>query len=93
MAPARRPSGRTILSYGPDAEDIIADTIRLRASLKEYVVAELLKTNKTGRPLNRPLWRDFPHDSRVWNIDDEYMFGDSRWPLSWLQAQCRDKCT
>ena len=30
-----------------------------------------------GRPINRQLWWDFPSDPLVWDIDDEYMFGDS----------------
>ena len=35
------------------------------------------KLNTTGRPINRPLWWDFPEDRAAWGIDDEFMFGDS----------------
>ena len=65
-----------IWAYGPVAEQLIGETIKLRASLKAYVLGELRKTADTGRPLNRPLWFDFPEDARTWAIDDAYMFGD-----------------
>ena len=37
---------------------------------------EMAKLNATGRPINRPLWWDFPQDPDCWEIDDMYMFGD-----------------
>lgn len=44
------------------------------------------KMNATGRPINRPLWWDFPADPQVWELDDEYMFGDDYLAAPVLEA-------
>ena len=62
--------------YGPEAETIVAELIRWRASMRGYIAQEMQKLSATGRPLNRQLWWDFPTDVTSWTIDDEYMFGD-----------------
>ena len=63
--------------YGAQAEGIVADLIRWRASIKGYLQGEVAKLSATGRPINRPLAWDFPEDAAAWLVDDAYMFGDS----------------
>ena len=53
----------------------VRQIMALRETLKEYVVAELAETSKSGLPLNRPLWFDSPSDSDTWTVTDQYMFG------------------
>jgi alpha-D-xyloside xylohydrolase len=43
---------------------------------KGYLKQELAKLSATGRPLNRPLWWDYPGEEITWTLDDQTMFGD-----------------
>ena len=50
--------------------------IRLRGQLRPYIHAQLQKTSRTGQPLNRPLFWDFPDDPAAWEVTDAFMFGE-----------------
>lgn len=86
-------SGRdtAVWAYGAEDERILGDIIRLRASLKGYVLRELQKTSDVGRPLNRPLWWDYPGDAQAWRVDDAYMFGDDYLAAPVLHAGARSR--
>jgi alpha-D-xyloside xylohydrolase len=62
-------------SYGEQAYEIIAETIRLRERLRPYIHAQMSIAAKTGLPPMRPLFVDFPEDEAAWQIEDEFMFG------------------
>lgn len=49
--------------------------MKLRETLRPYVQQEMQLVSKTGLPINRPLWFDFPEDSKTWDINSAYMFG------------------
>ena len=51
--------------------------IKLRDSLRGYVHAQLAISAANGVPLQRYLWHDFPEDAAVWEIADQFMFGDA----------------
>jgi len=53
----------------------VVKTIRLRRTLRSYVLEQMAIASETGTPMNRPLHWDFPEDSAVWTIHDQYMFG------------------
>ena len=80
-----------IWKFGNVSEAILASTIKWRASIKPYLKQEMAKLNATGRPINRPLWWDFPTDSLVWSIDDEYMFGDELLAAPVFEAGARQR--
>ena len=42
-----------------------------------YIYAEAEKCTRTGLPMMRALWLEYPSDRNVRHIDDEYLFGDS----------------
>jgi alpha-D-xyloside xylohydrolase len=77
---------------GAEAEAIVTGIIRWRASIKPYLRREMRKLSRTGRPINRPLWWDFPRDRRAWAVDDQYMFGDDfiAAPVLFAGARQRD---
>jgi len=64
-----------IWAYGRQAEAILARYDRLRYQLIPYIYSLARHTYESGAPFMRALWMDFPHDPRVANIGDEYMFG------------------
>jgi len=62
----------TIFSwYGPANEQRLIKLVNLRKALNVYIVAELAKLSATGRPLNRPLNYDFPHDPKAWALAEK----------------------
>ncbi len=77
--------------YGAEAEATITEIIKWRATMKPYLAQEMGKLNATGRPINRPLWWDFPKEPDCWQIDDEYMFGDDYIAAPILAAGMRSR--
>lgn len=56
--------------------DAILKMINLRYSLLPYVYSLAEKQSNSGYSIMRPLAFDFPKDSKVYDIKDQYMFGD-----------------
>ncbi len=64
-------------AYGPDAEKIMTDTIKLRYRLLPHLYTVVHEAHVTGLPPIRPLFLVFPDDGNSWPQTDEFMFGDS----------------
>jgi len=69
--------GTAIWEYGKAAEPILATWLRLRYSLIPYLYAQGRHTYESGAPFMRALFMDFPNDSKVSTIGDEYMLGSA----------------
>lgn len=63
--------------YGEDAENIIADNLKLRYKLLPYIYSEAAKVCFEGSTLMRPLVFDFASDSKALESKHSYMFGPS----------------
>ena len=64
-----------VWSYGKQAEPILAKYLKLRYQLLPYIYSLAYQTYETGAPAMRALFMDFPDDSKVADIGDEYTFG------------------
>ncbi len=64
-----------VWSYGPQAQPILEKYLKLRYTLMPYIYSLGWYTHETGAPFMRALFMDFPHDEKVVNMVDEYMFG------------------
>ncbi len=64
-----------VWSYGKQAEPILEKYLKLRYQLMPYIYSLGYDTYQTGAPYMRALFMDFPHDPRVADLRDEYMFG------------------
>jgi alpha-glucosidase/alpha-D-xyloside xylohydrolase len=64
-----------VWAYGKQAEPILEKYLRLRYQLMPYIYSLGFHAYQTGAPYMRALFMDFPHDPRVTDIRDEYMFG------------------
>ena len=64
-----------VWSYGRQAEPILEKYLRLRYQLLPYTYSLAYGSYQTGAPFMRALFMDFPDDSSVADIPDEYMFG------------------
>ncbi len=63
-------------SYGEEAFQIMRDQLNLRLSLKPYITGLMEEASRTGAPLLRTMFYEFPEDDRCWELEDQYMFGD-----------------
>ena len=71
---------REIWQFGRKGEtvyDAIEKQIRLRYRLIPYLYSTAWQVTSSGGSYMRPLFSDFAHDKRVWNMTDEFMFGRS----------------
>ena len=64
-----------IWSYGPEMEEQFIRYIKIREIIRPYVRSLMQAAHKTGEPLIRPMFYDYPKDSKVWELQDQYMFG------------------
>ena len=84
-----------VWKFGPAAEASITALIRWRATpkIKAYLKQELAKLSATGRPLNRPLFWDFPAEKAAFRAsDNQTAFGDEYFaaPVMVRGATARD---
>jgi len=64
-----------VWSFGDEAYGIIAKCLRLRETLRPYVMRQMRAASESGLPPMRPLFVDFPGDPKAWEIDGQYLFG------------------
>lgn len=64
-------------NYGPEAQEIITDYIRLRYTLMPYIYSEAAQVTFNGSTFMRPFVFDFPQDEEALRQDCSYMFGKS----------------
>ncbi len=64
-----------IWSYGPEAYEIMKKFIDIREQMRDYTRSLMEETSRTGAPVIRTLFYEFPEDKRTWTITDEYMYG------------------
>ncbi len=61
--------------YGVDAEAAIKKALNLRYQLLPYLYSLAHETYTTGAPIMRPLVMEFPNDSNVTDLKDEWLLG------------------
>lgn len=64
-----------IWSYGIDAQKIMENQIKLRESLIPYIESVMKEASKSGSPVMRTMFYEFPEDEKCWELRDQYMFG------------------
>ncbi|MGB8451361.1 MAG: glycoside hydrolase family 31 protein [Anaerocolumna sp.] len=64
-----------VWSFGEEAYEICKTYLNLREHMKPYITELMEAAHEQGTPVMRPLFYDFPEDSQVWEIEDQYMFG------------------
>jgi alpha-glucosidase len=63
--------------HGPEQENIRRHYIEARYRLLPYIYTSMEETARTGLPLMRPMFLEFPADPDFVTTGDEYMFGPS----------------
>ncbi len=74
----REPSGgdNEIWSYGEKVYPILKELIELRERLRPYIHRYMEIAEKTGAPLMRPMFYEYPRDEICYSLGDQYMFGE-----------------
>jgi len=62
--------------HGPEHEAIRRRYIEARYRLLPYLYTEMEEASRTGVPLMRPMFLEFPDEASLLTTDDEFMFGD-----------------
>jgi len=62
-------------AFGEDFTRINRESIELRYRFLPYLYSLFREHERTGEPVMRPLWYEFPNDKQTYLIDDEYMVG------------------
>lgn len=57
--------------------EAIRDAINRRYDLIHYIYTTFYSTTQSGTPLMRPMWSEFPDETRFWTQPSQFMFGDS----------------
>jgi len=63
--------------HGPEHEAIRRRYIELRYQLLPYIYSSMEESSRTGVPLMRPMFMEFPQEKELTTNDTEYMFGDA----------------
>ena len=62
-------------SFGEEVYAILRKWLKLRWELKPYLKELYAEASRTGAPLMRPMFWEFPEDAQCWETEDQYMFG------------------
>ena len=66
-----------IWSYGEENCGIMKKYIGIREKMRPLTRKLMEEASSTGAPMMRPLFYHFPEDERVWEISDEFLFGEN----------------
>lgn len=64
-----------VWTYGEEVYKICEKYIHMRQRMKPYIKRLMEEAHEKGTPVMRPLFYDYPQDTRAWEIEDEYMLG------------------
>lgn len=78
-------------SYGEKEFEIMRSQLESRLSLKPYITGLMEEASKTGAPLLRTMFYEFPGDGHCWELDDQYMFGAKYLVAPVLEAGMRQR--
>ncbi|MFD1772806.1 glycoside hydrolase family 31 protein [Paenibacillus rhizophilus] len=70
-------SGQEPWEFGKEVEDISRKYISMRYELMPYLYNQFKESAENGQPVQQPLVYQFQDDAKTYNIEDQFMFGDS----------------
>ena len=62
-------------AFGEKFTRINRETVELRYQFLPYLYTLFYQHEKTGQPVMRPLWYEFPNDAGTYLVNDQYMVG------------------
>lgn len=80
-----------VWSFGEENYEILKKYLLIREKLRPYVRECMEAASRTGEPVMRPLFFDFPGDQKAWDTEDAYMFGKSVLVAPVMEAGVADR--
>ena len=80
-----------IWSYGEEAQRVLKKFLEMRLALKPYIEGLYDEAQRTGLPLMRAMFLEYPDDTACWDLDDQYMFGDRLLVAPILEAKATSR--
>ena len=78
-------------SYGEEAYEIMKKWLDIRLSMKDYIAGLMEETAKTGAPIIRTMFFEFPDDEKCWDLPEQYMFGSDYLVAPVLELGARER--
>ncbi len=78
-------------SFGDEVYGILKKHLAEREALRPALHAAMDRHKRTGDPVMRPLFYDFPEDEACWGIGDQYMFTDDILVAPALESGARSR--
>jgi alpha-D-xyloside xylohydrolase len=69
-------SVRVPWAYDEESVDVLRHFTRLKLSLMPYLAATAAQAQRSGTPMMRPMFVEFPDDPAATHLDRQYMLGD-----------------
>ena len=63
----------------------------IRLSMKDYIAGLMEETAKTGAPIIRTMFFEFPDDEKCWELPEQYMFGSDYLVAPVLELGARER--
>ncbi len=63
-------------TYGEEALRNFITYDSLRYTMLPYIYTTAWQMNRTGKPMMRPLFAEYPNDHNLYDMTDQYLFGD-----------------
>uniref|UniRef100_A0AAQ5XTG6 Glycoside hydrolase family 31 N-terminal domain-containing protein n=1 Tax=Amphiprion ocellaris TaxID=80972 RepID=A0AAQ5XTG6_AMPOC len=63
--------------FGPENTALIREAVRQRYTLLPYWYQQFYHAHRTGEPIMRPLWVEYPQDPATFAVDDEFLIGET----------------
>ena len=60
-----------------EADKILKKFVNFKHTLLPYLYSMAIKSHKTGLPMLRATFLEFPEDRTAWHVDTQYLLGDS----------------
>lgn len=68
-------SPNEVWSYGEEIYKMCRHYMFLRERMRPYLKKQMKRAHEQGTPVMRPLFYDYPEDSKAWEIEDEFLLG------------------
>lgn len=74
-ATCRSGADNEVWSYGEEVYGICKKYMFIREEMRDYTRSLMKDAHEKGTPVIRPLFYDFPKDTRCWEVEDQYLYG------------------
>lgn len=78
-------------AIGEEVEKVYREAMELRYQLLPTMYSLVEEASRTGMPIMRPLFLEFPDDDTAWRINDEFLFGSACLVAPVIQKGARER--